>query len=58
MLLQVMHGDLAARNVLVGDNYSAKITDFGLSKLMYYNQEHTHLVKKLSLKFKNCAGSS
>jgi len=35
---QVMHGDLAARNVLVGDNYSAKITDFGLSKLMYYNQ--------------------
>ena len=36
--LQIMHGDLAARNVLVAENYVAKITDFGLSKMMYYNE--------------------
>ena len=33
----LMHGDLAARNVLIGENYVAKISDFGLSKMMYYN---------------------
>ena len=33
-----MHGDLAARNILVAENYVVKITDFGLSKMMYYNQ--------------------
>ena len=27
-----MHGDLAARNVLIGESYVAKISDFGLSK--------------------------
>ena len=35
---RIMHGDLAARNVLVAENYVAKITDFGLSKMMYYNE--------------------
>ena len=34
----IMHGDLAARNILVGENYVAKISDFGLSKMMYYNE--------------------
>ena len=38
----IMHGDLAARNILVGENYVAKISDFGLSKMMYYNEGNKH----------------
>ena len=32
----VVHGDLAARNVLVTKNLTCKISDFGLSKALYY----------------------
>ncbi|CAG7722115.1 unnamed protein product, partial [Allacma fusca] len=32
---KVIHGDLAARNVLVFDNNVVKITDFGLSRKLY-----------------------
>ena len=35
---KIMHGDLAARNILISNsdhNYLAKITDFGLSKAFY-----------------------
>ena len=36
---KIMHGDLAARNILISnldrENYLAKITDFGLSKAFY-----------------------
>lgn len=28
----IMHGDLAARNILIDGDYGAKISDFGLSK--------------------------
>lgn len=34
---RIMHGDLAARNILIGDNLVAKVSDFGLSKSMYDN---------------------
>jgi len=40
---KVIHGDLAARNVLLTDNLQAKIGDFGLSRQLY---EYTNYVKK------------
>ena len=36
----IMHGDLAARNILISkvdESYLAKIGDFGLSKAFYEN---------------------
>ena len=35
-----MHGDLAARNVLLFDSFVVKITDFGLSKQLYGNAQY------------------
>lgn len=32
---KVLHGDLAARNVLLGDDNVVKICDFGLARSMY-----------------------
>ena len=29
-----IHGDLAARNVLVGENLQIKVTDFGLARVI------------------------
>jgi len=37
---KVLHGDLAARNVLLADNNVVKICDFGLAKEMYKDDEY------------------
>ncbi|CAG7815864.1 unnamed protein product, partial [Allacma fusca] len=37
----VIHGDLATRNVLVFENQIAKITDFGLSRQLYTCASYT-----------------
>lgn len=39
----VVHADLATRNVLLSDNKRAKITDFGLSRRLY---DYTNYVKR------------
>ncbi|CAG7828181.1 unnamed protein product [Allacma fusca] len=39
--MQVIHGDLATRNVLVFKNYVVKITDFGLSRNLYTYAAYT-----------------
>eukprot|EP00090_Calanus_glacialis_P036580 TRINITY_DN6251_c0_g1_i1.p1 TRINITY_DN6251_c0_g1~~TRINITY_DN6251_c0_g1_i1.p1 ORF type:complete len:818 (-),score=206.39 TRINITY_DN6251_c0_g1_i1:417-2870(-) len=44
---KIMHGDLAARNILIGENFVAKISDFGLSKMMYYNQDYKKTQRRL-----------
>ena len=33
--LNMVHRDLATRNCLVGDHYSIKISDFGMSRSLY-----------------------
>lgn len=46
--MKIMHGDLAARNIMVGENYVAKISDFGLSKVIpYYNEDYKKTQRKL-----------
>jgi serine/threonine protein kinase len=34
--MKVLHGDLAARNVLLADDGVAKVADFGMARKMCY----------------------
>ena len=48
-----IHGDLAARNVLVGDLNTCKISDFGLSRLIKYDEEDDYddRIRRLPIKW-------
>lgn len=37
---KVLHGDLAARNVLLSDNNVVKICDFGLARSLYKREQY------------------
>jgi hypothetical protein len=39
---QIIHCDIKPQNVLIDDNFKAKISDFGLSKLLYNDATRTH----------------
>ena len=38
--LQVLHGDLAARNILLTDDGVVKIADFGLARQLYQDYDY------------------
>ncbi|XP_046457032.1 mast/stem cell growth factor receptor kita-like [Daphnia pulex] len=44
---KVLHGDLAARNVLLADDGVAKVADFGMSRKMYYEGNYKQSGQKL-----------
>ncbi len=37
---KVLHGDLAARNILLADDGIAKVADFGMARKMYYEENY------------------
>lgn len=40
LISKVLHGDLAARNVLLTDDGVVKVADFGMSRKMYYDENY------------------
>ncbi len=56
---KVLHGDLAARNVLLADDGVAKVADFGMSRKMYYegNYQQSGQVNLIELNYLYAASS-
>ena len=51
-LSKVLHGDLAARNVLLADDGVVKVADFGLSRRLYHDEQYLkHQGAKLPIKW-------
>ena len=48
---RVIHGDLAARNVLVFPDFRVKVTDFGMSRKLYASANYT---KKQAVRNMSC----